>query len=61
MLAKKMVQNIQDTVQRTQQFNKLKYLGENASVSLRREKKSIANGEGWRDRVGRRELGKRGT
>jgi hypothetical protein len=44
-MKKKYIQNIQDTVHRTQKVNKLKCPGEGASVLTAREKKAITSGE----------------
>jgi hypothetical protein len=48
-LAKKIVQNTQDTVHTAQKVNILKGSSGDASVSLGREKKAITIGEGGRD------------
>ena len=45
-IRKKKVQNIQDTVHRTQKVNKLKGPNEDASVPLGREKKATIKGGG---------------
>ena len=60
-IRKNKVQNIQDTVHRTQKVNKLKGPNEDASVPLGREKKEISSGEGERDLGKKVEVGGEGN